>query len=145
MYHRLELPFPHNLGGVKKTPTTWFIFCFFLQDLRPLYAGRCHYFSKSTAPPEVGDCSGVPSLATAQKKQKVQVDWTDWQTHCFSGLWEPAFLAFSNEPSSHKQQRRRPLCVRLRHCHQRWMGYQREALYDSGSSLTELLAWCLIF
>lgn len=32
------------------------------QDLRPLYAGRCQYYSKSTTPPEVSERWAVLSL-----------------------------------------------------------------------------------
>lgn len=32
------------------------------QDLRPLYAGRCQYYSKSTTPPEVRAGSSLLSL-----------------------------------------------------------------------------------
>lgn len=38
---------------------------FLWQDLRPLYAGRCQYYSKSTTPPEVRAGSAVSCEGTS--------------------------------------------------------------------------------
>lgn len=37
------------------------------QDLRPLYAGRCQYYSKSTTPPEVRAGSAVSCLVQVEE------------------------------------------------------------------------------
>lgn len=58
---------------------------FLWQDLRPLYAGRCQYYSKSTTPPEVRAGSAVSCSGTSFLVQ-VEEPAARWLLQCPGGL-----------------------------------------------------------
>ncbi|XP_044283332.1 transmembrane protein 255A isoform X4 [Varanus komodoensis] len=74
-------------------------------DLRPLYAGRCHYFSKSTAQPQVGVPS-LPALNCTVESARPAVSYysrpqvTSYNTYYHSTPHLPPYSAYDFQHSS---------------------------------------------
>lgn len=75
------VPFPSPFGefgfaaGLSLMLSLW-------QDLRPLYAGRCQYYSKSTTPPEVRAAPAVPCQGPScleRGQEPAPVSWRGWE------------------------------------------------------------------